>query len=306
MALEDGPCLEVDNVQKVYRNMLNKRQVKALNGVGFSLDKGEICGLVGPNGAGKSTLINIVVGIDRPDTGKIRINGLGSVGEMGFVPDRPIFYEEISALDNILFFARLCDLPNPEERSEQLLNEVGLSLRKDDPVSNFSKGMKQRLSIARALVSEPIILVMDEPFSGLDPTMVLELREIIIGLRSKGLTVLLSSHDLNEIDKVCDSVVFIKDGRIVKKQRLNSSSDQVTIRISMTNPEVLESIGGSFKVVERKDKCLLVMSAEPDKVPELLRSIVLAGGIVSEFTPLSKTSEEYYREAILEAGDETI
>ncbi|MDW5562955.1 MAG: ABC transporter ATP-binding protein [Methanomassiliicoccus sp.] len=298
--------MEADNVQKVYRNLLNKRQVKALNGVGFSLDRGEICGLVGPNGAGKSTLINIVMGIERPDDGKIRINGPGSVGELGFVPDRPIFYEEMSALNNILFFARLCDLPNPEERSEQLLTEVGLSSRKDDPVSTFSKGMKQRLSIARALVSNPIVLVMDEPFSGLDPTMVLELREIVVGLKARGLTVLLSSHDLSEIDKVCDSVVFIKNGRVVKKQRLNFVSDQVTIRLSMTNPEVLESLGRPFKVVERKEKCILTMEVEPDKVPELLRSIILAGGIVSEFTLLSKTSEEYYREAILEVGDETI
>ena len=306
MAPEHELCLEVADVQKVYRTILRKRQVKALSNAGFSLYRGEICGLVGPNGAGKSTLINIITGIDRPDSGIIRINGPGSVGEMGFVPDRPIFYEEMSALDNILFFARLCDLPNPGERSEQLLTEVGLSSRKNDPVSTFSKGMKQRLSIARALVSEPTVLVMDEPFSGLDPTMVIELREIIVVLRGNGLTVLLSSHDLSEIDKVCDSVVFIKDGSVVKKQCLNMTSDSVTVRISMTNPEVLESMGRSFKVVERKENCILTMNVERDKVPELLRSIILAGGVVSEFMPLSKTSEEYYREAILEGGDETI
>jgi ABC-2 type transport system ATP-binding protein len=301
-----GFCLRTSHIRREYVNKIRKKKVVALNDVNVEIAKGEVCGLVGPNGAGKSTLINIVMGIDRPTSGRVELIDARDDFLFGYVPDRPIFYEESSAFNNLLHFARLLDVQQPSVLVDKLLVEFELEERRNDPVSTFSKGMKQRLSIARTLIEEPTILIMDEPFSGLDPSAMLSLREIIIRLKERGLTILLSSHDLNEIDKVCDSIIFIKNGNIVGKQALNAQTNRKFVRISISNPDVLYQMGDDFRVMERKNEGEgWIVEMPVEMIAANLRSLIEKGGIVTEFTPLHKTTEDYYCEKILEEGHET-
>lgn len=304
--INNGPCLRTKHIQKEYGKKISKKKIVALKDVNIEIMKGEICGLVGPNGAGKSTLINILMGIDRPTSGQVELIDMKDNLLFGYVPDRPIFYEESSAFNNLLHFARVLNVQQPTALVDGLLAEFELDQRRDDPVSTFSKGMKQRLSIARTLIEEPTVLIMDEPFSGLDPSAMLSLRGIIMKLKERGLTILLSSHDLNEIDKVCDSIIFIKNGNIVGKQSLNAQTNKTLVKITISNPEVLHRMKGDLKVMERKaedEDWIVEMPTE--KVAANLRSLIEKGGIITGFTPLQKTTEDYYCENILEECRET-
>lgn len=299
-------CLRTSHIRREYVKKISRKKLVALNDVNMEIMRGEVCGLVGPNGAGKSTLINVIMGIDRPTSGQVELYDLGENFLFGYVPDRPIFYEESSAFNNLLYFARLLNVQQPSMLVERLLVEFELDQRKNDPVSNFSKGMKQRLSIARTLIEEPTILIMDEPFTGLDPSASLSLRGIITKLKERGLTILLSSHDLNEIDKVCDSIIFIKNGNIVGKQALNAQTNSKFVKISISNPNILYQMGEGFKVIEKKDDDeYWIVEMPVEKIAANLRSLIEKGGIITEFTPLQKTTEDYYCEKILGEDYET-
>jgi|ADurb_Met_02_Slu_FD_contig_101_131237_length_4151_multi_2_in_0_out_0_5 ABC-2 type transport system ATP-binding protein len=173
------------DLSKTYGNRFTRGNIRALDRASFSIQEGEICGLVGPNGAGKSTLIKLVMGIEPRDEGAVEMNGSDPRVALGYVPERPTFFEDLSAYYNILYFARLTGAADPEGTSRRLIDEFGLKGRGDDRVSSFSKGMKQRLAIARAVVHRPKVLIMDEPFSGLDPGMMIELRGLLKGLRAR-------------------------------------------------------------------------------------------------------------------------
>ena len=169
-------------MHKTYGSIMTAGNVKALDDVAFEINKGEICGLVGPNGAGKSTLIKVIMGVETRDAGSVEIME-GNIGIIGYVPEKPIFFEDISAYHNLAFFARLAGLSDVDGACKRALKEFGLGGRENDFVSSYSKGMRQRLAMARAVLHGPSILIMDEPFSGLDPSMMIELRSIRCAVR---------------------------------------------------------------------------------------------------------------------------
>lgn len=230
---KENEILRVVDVKKIYRTFFQKNGTVAANGLSFQLIDGECCGLVGPNGAGKTTLIKILLGIEGFDEGRIDINE--SLGKIGYVPERPTFYESFNAHDNLLFFAKLSGCPSPEDLVNNLLEDFGLLSRKDDPVCEFSKGMRQRLAIARSLIDSPRLLLLDEPFSGLDPSMAIDLRDRLISLREGGVTMIISSHNLAEIQALCDSVAFLKNGKIVTKTSKNEGSKMSLVRFFVEN-----------------------------------------------------------------------
>jgi ABC-type multidrug transport system ATPase subunit len=192
----------------------------AVDGVDLALHRGEILGLLGPNGAGKSTVIKLLIGLLRPDGGTIEVLGMPMPAQasaiqarLGVVFEEKNLYPTLTGRENLAFFARLFGLRGVD--LDALLARVGLTGRGNDRVSGYSKGMRQRLTVARALLNEPDVLVLDEPTDGLDPVSARSIRAIVREEAARGAGVLLTTHDMHEADELADRVAFVSDGRIL-------------------------------------------------------------------------------------------
>jgi ABC-2 type transport system ATP-binding protein len=206
--------IEVDSLKRDFNGL------HAVDGISFTVEAGEIFGFLGPNGAGKTTTLRILTGQLRPTSGAARVAGCDVVQQrealkpqIGVVFEYQNVYERLSAWDNLVFTARLYGVP--KARLKQVLEQVGLEGRAHEPVKKFSNGMKQRLLIARALLPEPKVLFLDEPTRGLDPHMARGIRQIIASLAEKGTTIFLTTHYMEEADKLCQRVAILDHGRIM-------------------------------------------------------------------------------------------
>lgn len=197
---------------------------KAVNEVSFSIEKGEIFGLLGPNGAGKTTTIRILSTVLEPDHGEVTVGGYSLTGDaasvrsiIGVCPQELAFYPDLSAMDNLLFFGRMVGLNAKEARAQAvtLLENMGLSERAKGKVDKFSGGMKRRVNLAIALMGRPQLLFLDEPTVGIDPQSRNNIFERIVNLRKNGMTVLYTTHYMEEADRLCDRIAIMDGGRIV-------------------------------------------------------------------------------------------
>lgn len=213
-----GPAIDVRGLVRRYG------AVTALAHVSFTVPRGVVCGLVGPNGAGKTTLFSILATLDEGYEGAVTIAGANARKEpgrvrakVGFVPDHAVVYESLRVEEYLAFFAAAYGLPRSarEGAVEDALVASGLQGVRDRPASGLSKGMTQRLCVARALLHEPEVLLLDEPASGLDPRARLELKQLLKALARRGKTVLVSSHILSELGDVCDRLLVLERGRVV-------------------------------------------------------------------------------------------
>lgn len=194
----------------------------ALDGVTLSVEAGEFVTLVGPNGAGKTTLLRILATLLRPTSGTVRIAGLDSARDgaevrrrIGFLSHRLLLYEDLTAEQNLRFYARLYGLTDAAPRIDELLERVGLAHRRHDLVRTFSRGMQQRLAVARAVIHRPSLLLLDEPYTGLDPQAAEALNGLLTGLAGEGCTILLTTHDLERGLAVGSRIVVLSRGRVV-------------------------------------------------------------------------------------------
>ena len=232
----DGSVISVRQLSKQFG------QHEALKQVSFSVAPGDVFGYLGPNGAGKTTTVRILLGLIRPTSGCVHMFGQDILQDdssirqrLGIVLDHPGLYDRMTAYDNLLFYARLYQIPRTEwgTRVENALKQVKLSRDSQRQVATFSKGMKQRLAIARALLHKPEILFLDEPTSGLDPEGQREIRELLLSLSNTGRhTVFLCSHNLDEVQKICNKVAIIKEGRLLLNETI------ATLRHRFTTPVV--------------------------------------------------------------------
>ncbi len=211
-------AIRVTGLTKYYGRLL------AVDHINFEVEKGEIFGFLGPNGAGKTTTIRILTGVSRPSGGTIEIMGLDILRQaveskalMGIVPDISNVYTELSAWDNLIFTGRLYDVPKDERerKAKKLLELFDLYGRRHELVEGFSRGMKRRLCIAMALINRSSILFLDEPTSGLDVQSVLTIRDFIRKVNGEGLTVFLTTHNMEEANQMCDRIAIINKGKIV-------------------------------------------------------------------------------------------
>ncbi len=207
-------AIEVRNLTRVYEGL------RAVDGISFSVEPGEIFGFLGPNGAGKTTTIRMLTGQLLPTSGSAKVVGFDIVTErqqlkprIGVVFDSQNIYERMSARENLIFFARLYRIQ--KSRVDEVLAQVGLSVRANDKVQKYSNGMKQRVLVARALLHKPEVLFLDEPTRGLDPHIARDIRGIVAGLAQGGMTVFLTTHYMDEADQLCQRVAFLDRGRIV-------------------------------------------------------------------------------------------
>lgn len=220
---------EFDNVAKTYRTgLLRRRAVPALRGVSFTVEPGQVFGLLGPNRAGKTTLIKILLSLCRANSGSAArlgspLHDRRTLARVGYMHENQAFPRYLTATHLLECYGALTlmDQPTVQRRSQELLKRVGLADRADEPISQFSKGMSQRLALAQALLNDPELLVMDEPTEGLDLGGRQMLREVIGELRSTGRTVLLVSHVLTEVEQLCDRVAVIVNGRLAHQGPLS-------------------------------------------------------------------------------------
>lgn len=192
-----------------------------LRGIDLSIEKGETVGILGPNGAGKSTLLKVIATLIKPSSGQVTIGGYdlkknqGEIKKLfGYLPHSSLLYDHYSPLENLVFFGNLYGVENARERALELVKEVGLSFFLNEPVKNFSRGMIQRIAIARAIIHEPELLLLDEPHTGLDQSAITILNNVILGMKAKGVTTLMVTHDFNQAAEICDRIVIIKNGKI--------------------------------------------------------------------------------------------
>ncbi len=232
--------LKIQNVKKAYRkyNLLGKEVSKfsALNGLNLNVKKGQIYGFLGPNGAGKTTTIKCIIGILEADSGDIIIdgknikgNGLFFKNKIGFLPEQVGLYGRLTAKESLQFYGGFYNLNQDliEKRGKALLAKLGLEKDSNRKVSEYSLGMKKRLALCVALLNEPEILVLDEPTSGLDPRGVKALRIVLKDLNKKGLTIILSSHVLTEVQEICSHVGIINKGKLIREESIDGIRKEI-------------------------------------------------------------------------------
>ena len=211
-------AIEVDQLTKYYGDLL------AVDHISFAVEEGKLFGFLGPNGAGKTTTIRILTGLSRPTSGHARVLGFDLASDVtrikkhiGVVPEASNLYDELSAFDNLVFTMQLYGVPRGEwtARAEELLARFRLSEKRDVPFAKLSRGMKRALTVAAALAHRPPLLFLDEPTTGLDVMSARSLRRMITGLRDEGVTVFLTTHYLEEAERLCDRIAILVKGRIV-------------------------------------------------------------------------------------------
>jgi len=224
-------AIEVKGLTKVYPPAGKaSKPLRAVDGLDFAVSEGEVFGFLGPNGAGKTTTIRMLTGLARPTAGNAHVLGLDVGGaitqikrRIGVVPETSNLYDELSACDNLVFAMQLYGVPRAERRprAEQLLARFGLAEKRDAPFATLSRGMKRALTIAAALAHRPQLVFLDEPTTGLDVMSARNLRRMISGLREEGVTVFLTTHYLEEAERLCDRVAIIVQGRLVALDTVN-------------------------------------------------------------------------------------
>lgn len=208
------------SVEKSFPSRTLRRKV--LHGISLSINEGEVFGFIGPNGAGKSTLINTLMGFIRPDGGEVLIHGLPpsspqSRQNIGYLPEGPRFYEKLTAAELLLFGGRASGMGKEQVRQamDPLLEKLEILHAKDRPIGTYSKGMKQRIGLALAMIHNPATLILDEPMSGLDPIGRNLLKNIILDLKARGKTIFFSTHILNDVETLCDRIGLIHQGSML-------------------------------------------------------------------------------------------
>ena len=223
------PAISIRNLTKVYPIPFKRERVTAVDNLTLSVEPGQVYGLLGPNGSGKSTTMKVLLGLVSPTSGSTQIFGrdsalVASHEEVGYLPENPYFYKFLTGEETLRFYGKLCGLRGQalRDRARDLLKLVGLENAADRRIGGYSKGMLQRIGLAQALVQEPRLLVLDEPTAGVDPAGSREIRDLILELKSRGITILLCSHLLGQVQEVCDRVGILHNGKLVREGALES------------------------------------------------------------------------------------
>ena len=213
----------MDPVIEINQLVVHYKSRRVIENLSFKVIRGEIFGFIGPNGAGKSTTIKTILGLVPFQSGEVKIHGFSPSNpasrlHVGFLPEEANYYRFLTPVEILTFYGKIFGVPKDllKERVKKLLNLVGLSAASRRFVGTFSKGMTQKVSLAQALINEPETLILDEPTSGLDPLARMDLRNILVDLKKQGKTIFLSSHELSEVELLCDSIAMIRSGMLVR------------------------------------------------------------------------------------------
>ncbi|MFF1115472.1 ABC transporter ATP-binding protein [Streptococcus pyogenes] len=283
--------LQITNLTKSYGETI------ILDNVNLSIDSGEIVGLLGRNGAGKSTLMKCIVGLVRKDYGKIKFNGVVS-NKFGYLIEYPAFYPNLSAYDNLKIFASILNVC--DKRIKDIIDIVGLTKHGDKIFANYSLGMKQRLGLGRVLLTDPDLLILDEPFNGLDPSGVIEIRGLLKELAKSGKSILISSHNLPEIERIVDQINLIHNTKIVKSVNINEVHKEKRLVIKSKDSEKIMGILKKHKLSQNYllDENAIRIEGNDINSEMIIQLIYSNGRRISEIYFEKITLEEYFEEIV--------
>jgi ABC-2 type transport system ATP-binding protein len=295
-------AVSIRDLRKSFRGHVGIGLHRVLKGVTLSVPEGVIYGFLGPNGAGKTTTLKILMGLLHPDGGEVSILGRplsdGQVRRrVGFLPESPYFYDYLTGRELMHFMGALGGVSGTEleDRTAELLATVGLKGKERLQVRKYSKGMLQRLGLAQALLSDPDLVVLDEPMSGLDPVGRREIRDLILQLKARGKTVFFSSHILADAEAICDQVAILIQGEVVKEGPLDAllGPEVRFFDVTLRTPSEFEP-QPPCEVLSRQGTHLLVRVAGEEGLQTLLGGAMAAGGNVVAVSPQKASLEDLF------------
>lgn len=301
-------AIETRQLVKSYKQRGGK-ETTVVNNLDLQVEPGEIFGFLGPNGAGKTTTIKILLGIIYGTSGEAFVLGkeagdIEAHRELSYLPEKPYYYEHMTGLEIMRFYASLFGIKD-EAHCRRLLERVNLHNDMNRPISQYSKGMQQRVGLAQSLLNEPKLLFLDEPTGGLDPIAHIEIRDLILQFRDEGKTVFISSHELSDVERICDRVAIINKGEIVEQGSLENLL--AGGRIEITASGVTEATTNAFRqgdnlVSQHGDRVIIDMPDDqnPNAVIDSIRS---AGGSIVSIIPRRIRLEDLFLESV--AADNT-
>ncbi|HHY41371.1 MAG TPA: ABC transporter ATP-binding protein [Thermoanaerobacterales bacterium] len=298
--------VSVTNLKKKYGEFL------AVDHISFSIKQGEVFGFLGPNGAGKTSTINMMIGLSRPTGGHIEIFGIDAVKDVkkvqriiGVVPDENNLYDEMNGFDNLCFCASLYGISKAkrEKRAVELLEQFNLTDAGKRPFKTYSKGMKRKLTIAAAIIHDPKILFLDEPTTGIDVESARQIRELILHLKNQGKTIFITTHYIEEAQRVCDRIAFIVKGRIVKigsvRELLENTEQEHKLKLKVAGS--LNELSGelknhfqNFKLEILDENSLLITSEERVTLSPIIRWLDSKGILVYEAREIKPSLEDVF------------
>ena len=306
------PIISAVGLSKVFRDFWSRPKAKAVNDIDFEVYEGEVIGLLGPNGSGKSTTVKMILGLLYPTAGTLSVFGqspraVETKRQVGYLPEESYLYKYLTAIETLDFFGALFNLSAEERRnrSDQLLEMVGLSHARRRRVGEFSKGMARRIGLAQAMINDPSLLILDEPTSGLDPLGCKEVKDLILMLKKRGKTVLITSHLLSDVEDICDRVIILYGGKIRATGTLHellTVTDANRITTPALNPAVTdklisilrENLSGDEFTFDHPRKSLEQFFLEvinQAKSESIETAGVVGGGKIAEYLTENQTSE---------------
>lgn len=299
------PVLEVEDLHKTFHVGFFRKRVEAVRGLSFQVREGDVFGFVGPNGAGKTTTMKMALQLIFPSQGQIRMFGQPAGkralrAKLGYMPENPYIYDYLKPLEFLDLCGQLCDMPGTERRARagELVERLGLAHAVDRPIGKFSKGMMQRVGMCQALLHDPQLLVLDEPFSGLDPIGRKDIRDILDGERSRGKTVIITSHVLSDVEAMADRIGIIKRGQMVAygdlKTLLRRDVRRVEVELSAVSDALRETLERMATTVRNTEQRVMVVVEGEAVVTELLARCAREGATVHAVTPHRETLEDLF------------
>ncbi|NLC12711.1 MAG: ABC transporter ATP-binding protein [Chloroflexi bacterium] len=287
-------------------------ELVAVDGLSLEVERGEVFGFLGPNGAGKTTTVRMLTGLIRPTTGSAQIAGF-ELGKndteirrnVGILTESPGMYERLTAEKNLNIFANLYDVPDVEKSVDKYLSMLGLWERRNDAVGSFSKGMRQKLAVARALIHEPQILFLDEPTTGLDPEASKTVRDFIEELKTEGRTIFMTTHNLDEAEKLCDRVGIFQQRLLTVDSPTNLREKmygrRVVFHLRELQPawvDLVSNISGTGNIEVAENKLVVSLKDPEESNPEIIRVLVMAGAQVQFVGEIRHSLEQIYLEML--------
>jgi ABC-2 type transport system ATP-binding protein len=313
-ATSSTSVLEVRDVFKTYRIGFFRKKIEAVRGLSFKIERGEMLGFVGPNGAGKTTTMKMILQLIYPSSGSITLFGTPTGdprarARLGYLPENPYIYSYLKPLEFLDLCGRLVGLDGRErrKRSIELTGKLGLSHALDRPVGKFSKGMMQRLGFCQALLHDPEFLILDEPFSGLDPIGRKDIRDALLEQRSHGKTMLMTSHVLTDVEMLCDQIAIVHRGKLVASGKLDEllkpDVRRVELELDNVSPELAEKLRAQSNSLRELHGHTFVVIEGDANVPGILQLAIESGAHVHAVIPHRETLEDLFvRKAVAEAA----